>query len=105
MNGKLSKQLQAEILDLTDILPLKDSLLYRLNGLKEIKGQCESEFYSQIRSNGSKVYYKGIPLTHANENSQIEKLKISYIDSVSLELRHIQFWKRLVYLNHNLLNL
>ena len=29
------------------------------------------------------MYYKCIPLTHANEKSQIEKLKISYIDSVS----------------------
>ena len=81
--GQLSKQLQAENLDLTEILPQKDSALGRLNGLKEIKGQCESEFYSQISSNGSKMYYKGIPLTHANEKSQIEKLKISYIDSVS----------------------
>ena len=51
--------------------------------LQEIKGHCESVFYSQISSNGSKMYYKGIPLTHANEKSQIEKLKISYIDSVS----------------------
>ena len=80
---QLSRQLQAEKLDSTAILLLKDSVLGRLNGLKEIKGQCESEFYSQISLNGSKMYYKGIPLTHANEKSQIEKLKISYIDSVS----------------------
>lgn len=29
------------------------------------------------------MYYKGIQLTHANEKSQTEKLKVSYIDSVS----------------------
>ena len=55
---QLSNQLQAENLYLIKILPLKDSALSRLNGLKEIKGQCESEFYSQISSNGSRLYYK-----------------------------------------------
>ena len=64
-------------------MPLKESALGRLNGLKELKGPCESEFLSQVTTNGSKIYYKGIPLTHANEKSQTEKLKVNYIDSVS----------------------
>ena len=42
--GQLSKQLQDKKLDLTEILPLKNSALGRSNGLKEIKGQCESDF-------------------------------------------------------------
>ena len=81
--GQFSKQLQTETLDLSELMPLKDSALGRLNGLKEIKGPCENEFQSQITANGSKIYYKGILLTHANEKSQTEKLKVSYIDSVS----------------------
>lgn len=63
-------------------MPLGESALGRQNGLKEVKAQCETEFNSHITTNGSKVCYKGIPLTHANEKSQIEKLKVSYTDSV-----------------------
>ena len=81
--GCFSKQLQSDTLDLSELMPLKESALGRLNGLKELKGPCESEFLSQVTTNGSKIYYKGIPLTHANEKSQTEKLKVSYIDSVS----------------------
>ena len=84
--GRLSKQLQAETLDLSELMPLKDSALGRLNGLKELKGPCETEFQSQVSVNGSKIYYKGILLTHANEKTQTEKLKLSYIESVSKQI-------------------
>ena len=80
--GRFSKKLQSETLDLRELMPLKESALGRLNGLKESKGLCETEFHSQVTTSGNKMYYKGIPLTHANEKSQIEKLKVSDIDSV-----------------------
>ena len=70
-------------------MPLKESALSHLNGLKESKGLCETEFHSQVTTNGNKLYYKGITLTHANEKSQTEKLKVSYIESLteSIETR------------------
>ena len=33
-------------------------------------------------TNGSKIYFKGIQLSHAKEKTQVEKLKKDYIKSV-----------------------
>lgn len=82
--GQFSKQLQAESLNLSELMPLGESALGHQNGLKEVKAQCETEFNSHIITNRSKIYmyYIGIPLTHTNEKSQIKKLKVSYTDGV-----------------------
>ncbi|XP_053400529.1 zinc finger protein 862-like [Mercenaria mercenaria] len=68
--GVLSKQLQAESLDLSQFTPMKDSAVGKLNGPKTVNGECMKEFESQISTNGNKVYYKGIQLTHSNEKKQ-----------------------------------
>lgn len=80
--GVLSKQLQSASLDLSEFLPLKESAIGRLNGLLSINGKYMDEFEKQLETNGSKVYYKGIQLTHANEKAGLEKMRKDYIQSV-----------------------
>jgi hypothetical protein len=80
--GILSKQLQAESLDVSQLDILRDSAIGRLNGLKNVTGTRTAEFKDNISANGSKLFFKGIQLTHANEKSQMDKLKNDYIGSV-----------------------
>ena len=80
--GVLSKQLQADSLDVSQLDVLSESALGRLNGLKNVAGTRLTEFQENVSATGSKLYFKGIQLTHANEKSQMEKLKNEYIDSV-----------------------
>ena len=50
--GQLSKQLQTENLDLSEVMPLKDSALGCLNGLKSVKESYESEFLHCLQTQG-----------------------------------------------------
>ena len=80
--GILCKQLQSDSLDFSQFLPMKESAIGKLQGLSELSGEHSAEFKEQLSVNGSKIYYKGIQLSHANEKTQVEKLKKEYIKSV-----------------------
>ena len=80
--GILCKQLQSDSLDFSQFLPMKESTIGQLEGLINVNGKHSEEFKNQLSVNGSKIYFKGIQLTHANEKTQIEKLKKEYIQSV-----------------------
>ena len=80
--GILCKQLQSDSLDLSQSIPMKESTIGQLEGLVSVDGVHTQEFKKQLRVNGSKIYFKGIQLTHANEKTQTEKLKKDYIASV-----------------------
>lgn len=80
--GVLCRQLQSDSLDLSQFTPMKESTLGRLNGLKTVDGECTETFKEAVTTTGSKIYYKGIQLTHANEKTQVEALRVSYIETV-----------------------
>ena len=87
--GVLCKQLQSENLDLSQYLPMLESATGRLRALKTVNGESMDNFQKELTMNGNKTYYKGIQLKNVNEKSSVEKLKVSYIDSVidNLEAR------------------
>ena len=89
--GVLCKQLQSENLDLSQYLPMLESATGRLKALKTVNGESMDNFQKELTTNGNKVYFKGIQMKNWNEKSAVEKLKVSYIDSVidNLEARMI----------------
>lgn len=84
--GVLCRSLQAESLDVSQLDALCESTLGKLEGLTTINGKHTQEFLDSVTTTGSKKYIKGIPLTHANEKTQMEKLKTDYIGSVSTHI-------------------
>lgn len=80
--GILCKQLQSDSLDFSQFIPMKESTIGQLQGLVDVNGKHTEEFKSQLSINGSKIYFKGVQLTHANEKTQVDRLKKDYIKSV-----------------------
>ncbi|MEW8545722.1 MAG: hypothetical protein AB2693_19545 [Candidatus Thiodiazotropha sp.] len=80
--GILCKQHQAYSLDFSQFLPMKESTIGQIEGLTNVNGKHSEEFKDQLSVNGSKICFKGIQITHANEKTQVEKLKNDYIKSV-----------------------
>ena len=56
---------------------MKECTIGQIERLINVNGKHSEEFKNQSSVNDSKIYSKGIQLTHANEKTRVEKFKMA----------------------------